>query len=269
MNTSQTRVLVTGASGYIGSRLTPHLRARGCSVIAFGRSPARDADIVRAGSFTSPADLARLSDLSIDVVVHLAGVTGEAAEAEAIRVNVEGTRLLLRTMIDRGVRRFVMASSIAAAGCLTEEFLPQVLPIPASHPCLSANAYGFSKYVVEEMARYFARTNGSLELDLYRIGVVVDEPDYQADLSSVRLPFCQLGTVPIGTVVERVTGAILAPPGPGARVENLVAPDIPSPVPTIDTLTAVLGPRASGLDLSAYRRPGNERAGLWAVAEGS
>jgi nucleoside-diphosphate-sugar epimerase len=269
MHTSRTRVLVTGASGYIGSRLTPHLRAHGYSVIAFGRSHPGDADIVRVGSFTSPADLALLDDLPIDVVVHLAGVTGEAAEADAIQVNVEGTRLLLRTMVDRGVRRFVVASSIAAAGCLTEGFLPQVLPIPASHPCLSANAYGLSKYIVEEMARYFARTDKSLELDLYRIGVVVSDPDYQADLSAVRLPFCQLGTVPIGTAVDRITAAIGAPRGPGARVENLVAPEIPSPLPTIDTLTAVLGRRASSLDLSAYRRAGNERSGLWALAEGT
>jgi nucleoside-diphosphate-sugar epimerase len=269
MNTSPIRVLVTGASGYIGSRLTPLLRARGCSVIAFGRSRPGDADIVRAGSFTSPADLARLDDLGIDVVVHLAGVTGAAAEADAIQVNVEGTRLLMRTMIDRGVRRFVVASSIAAAGCLTEEFLPQVLPIPASHPCLSANAYGLSKYIVEELARYFARTDSSLELDLYRIGLVVSDPDYRADVSSVRLPFCELGTVPIGTVVDRITSTIVAPRGPGVRVENLVAPEIPSPLPTIDTLAAVLGPRASRLDLSAYRRAGNERAGLWAVTKGT
>ena len=263
-----TRVLVTGASGYVGSRLTPHLRAAGCSVIAFGRSRSGDADLSRTGSFTSPIDLALLDDLPIDVVVHLAGVTGEATEADAIRVNVEGTRLLLRTRIDRGVRRFVVASSIAAAGCLTEDFLPQTLPIPAGHPCLSVNPYGFSKYLVEELARYFVRTDDALELDLYRIGVVVDEPQHQVDLSSVRLPFCQLGTVPVSTVVERLAGAILAPRGPGARVENLVSPEIPSQYPTIETLTAVLGARVSSLDLSAYRRPGNHRAGLWAVPEG-
>jgi len=170
-------------------------------------------------------------------------------------------------MIDRGVRRFVVASSIAAAGCLTEGFLPQALPIPADHPCLSANPYGFSKYVVEELARYLARTDGSLELDLYRLGVVVDEPSHQVELSSVHLPFCQLGTVPVGTVVERLTRTVLAPRGPGARVENLVSPEIPSPYPTVETLTAVLGSRVSELDLGAYRRPGNERAGLWAVPD--
>lgn len=259
-----TRVLVTGASGYVGSRLTPYLQSAGCSVIAFGRSRSGAADIIRTGSFTRSADLAGLDDLRIDVVVHLAGVTGEATEADAVAVNVEGTRLLLRTMIDWGVRRFVLASSIAAAGCLTEGFLPEALPIPADHPCLSANPYGFSKYVVEELARYLARTDDTLELDLYRLGVVVDEPNQQVELSSVRLPFCQLGTVPVSTVAERLTQAVLAPRGPGARVENLVSPEIPSQYPTIETLTAVLGSRVSELDLSAYRRPGYERAGLWA-----
>ena len=142
-----------------------------------------------------------------------------------------------------------------------------MLPIPADHPCLSANPYGFSKYVVEELARYLARTDDTLEFDLYRLGVVVDEPNHQVELSSVRLPFCQLGTVPVSTVVDRLTRAVLAPRGPGARVENLVSPEIPSPYPTIETLTAVLGSRVSDLDLSAYRHPGNERAGLWAAPE--
>ncbi|MBP2353615.1 hypothetical protein JOF29_004725 [Kribbella aluminosa] len=187
--------------------------------------------------------------------------------ADAVAVNGEGTRLLLRTMIDRGVRRFVVASSIAAAGCLTEGFLPRELPIPADHPCLSANPYGFSKYVVEELARYLARTDETLEFDLYRLGVVVDEPDHQVDLSAVQLPFCQLGTVSIATVAERLTRTIVAPRGPGVRLENLVSAEIPSRYPTVETLTAVLGEQVRDLDLSAYRRPGNERAGLWAVPE--
>ncbi|WP_329004371.1 hypothetical protein OHA18_13340 [Kribbella sp. NBC_00709] len=132
---------------------------------------------------------------------------------------------------------------------------------------MSANPYGFSKYVVEELARYLARTDDTVEFDLYRLGVVVDEPNQLVDLSTVHLPFCQLGTVPVSAVAERLTRAVVTPRGPGARVENLVSAEIPSPYPTIETLTAVLGPRVGDLDLSAYRRPGNQRAGLWAVPE--
>ena len=108
-------VLITGASGFIGRALAASM-AQGHEVVCMSR---RDPELGLPwvqGEFGSFEDLARLDDRSIDTVVHLASVTGGCSERDGILVNVEGTRCLMRYLIDRGCRKFVMASSIAAVG---------------------------------------------------------------------------------------------------------------------------------------------------------
>ena len=98
-----------------------------------------------------------LDGLKIDVVVHLAAVTGGCREEDGLLVNVEGTRKLLRYFSDRGCTRFVNASSIAAVGFQSPKFRPLELPIPDEHPCLDRNGYGLSKYLMEEVTKYMWR----------------------------------------------------------------------------------------------------------------
>ena len=93
--------LVTGASGFIGSRLIKELSDSGAEVIAFTR---KDIDVPNIkqifGDFSSLEDLKQLVDYKIDTVIHLAGVTGDALEDDAMMVNVAGTSRFLRFMID-------------------------------------------------------------------------------------------------------------------------------------------------------------------------
>ena len=102
-------ILITGASGFIAQGLAPHL-AGGHEVVCMSRrNPGLELPWVR-GDFGSPEDLRQLDGHSIDVVVHLAAVTGGCLERDGMLVNVEGTRRLMRYLIDRGCRKFVMAS---------------------------------------------------------------------------------------------------------------------------------------------------------------
>ena len=68
------------------------------------------------GDFGSYEDLRQLDDNAIDAVIHLAAVTGGCRERDGLLVNVEGSRCLMRYLIDSGCRKFIMASSIAAVG---------------------------------------------------------------------------------------------------------------------------------------------------------
>ena len=150
--------LVTGAGGYVGVALLTELAQDGVPVVGLSRQREPGPDVVR-GDFTNPEDLRALDDLEIGRVCHLAAVTGGCSEEDGLRVNVLGTRRLMRYLIDRGCRKFVLASSIAAVGLADSDFTPQAVPIPDEHPCLARDAYGLSKYLMEEMSRYFGRAH--------------------------------------------------------------------------------------------------------------
>ena len=145
-------ILITGASGFIGRSLAESMAARHEVICMSRNDPRLDMPWVR-GDFSSLEDLRRLDGKAIDVVVHLAAVTGGCTERDGILVNVEGTRCLMRYLMDRGCRKFVMASSIAAIGIQSAEFRPLQLPIPDEHPCLDRDGYGLSKYLMEEITR--------------------------------------------------------------------------------------------------------------------
>jgi nucleoside-diphosphate-sugar epimerase len=261
-------VLLTGASGFIGERLAQQLLVDGHSVVSLSRSPLQNGTTVIEGDFAALDSLALLDAHPIDVVVHLAGVTGSASEEDAMTVNVAGTRRFFRYLIDRGVKRFVTASSIAATGCLDPDFLPRSIPMPDDHPCDSTNVYGVSKRMIEELCEYFQRVDPTLEFTLFRIGGVLPEdaslPDLAA-LDRVSLPFTEFGTVAVQDVVAAFAVATGRALGPGVRQLNLVSPFARSALPTVEALRQLLGERVDGIDLSFYARPGNEFASVFAI----
>jgi NADH dehydrogenase len=111
------KVLVTGASGFIGRALTGHLLARGHRVRALVRRPGEGG--VPATAEAVVGDLVDHLSLDhaaagVDAVVHLACATGVAREALVRAVNVDGTRALVEAARRHGARRFVFVSSISA-----------------------------------------------------------------------------------------------------------------------------------------------------------
>lgn len=120
------RVLLTGAAGFIGSRVWTALAAAGHDVVAI------DSMLYAAhGSGAHPPDGCRINDVrdpdalsvllkGIDVVCHQAAVVGagiNAADAPAYGSNNDyGTAVLLAQMYDAGCRRLVLASSMVVYG---------------------------------------------------------------------------------------------------------------------------------------------------------
>src|SRR5258708_21973081 len=115
------RVLVTGASGFVGTARTNGLVARGHSARAVVRgasAPAADSPgLHRAAVRDIAGEIDRRVLLEgIDVVVHLAAVAHRAADAAEIRrVNVEGATRLADAASGL-VRRFVFLSSVKVHG---------------------------------------------------------------------------------------------------------------------------------------------------------
>src|SRR6187401_165392 len=130
-------VLVTGATGSVGPRVVRAFLADGSAVRTFstnrppqGLLPA-DVD-VRVGDVTD-AESVRAAVAGVDIVVHLAALLHQFDRTPDLgkrfeRVNVEGTRNVVRAAVDEGVTRLVFVSSIAVYGPSTrvidESFTP-------------------------------------------------------------------------------------------------------------------------------------------------
>jgi NADH dehydrogenase len=113
-------ILVTGATGFVGSHLVPALLAAGHRVVAFTRTPANGDDLlsrlpaadramveVRLGDVTKPASLERALG-GVDAVVHLVAIPRDFNGGASLRlVNTEGTRAVVAAMWKTGVRRLI------------------------------------------------------------------------------------------------------------------------------------------------------------------
>jgi NADH dehydrogenase len=109
-------VLVTGGTGFVGSRVVHALRAHGNDVRALVRQPERagrlaslGVDIVR-GDVTDSASLRTALDSCAQVVHLVAILSGAPADFE--RVMTQGTRSLVAAAKEAGVERFVLMSAL-------------------------------------------------------------------------------------------------------------------------------------------------------------
>jgi nucleoside-diphosphate-sugar epimerase len=155
-------ILVTGANGFIGRALCGAWAPRGRPV----RALVRRAESAPEG--TVPAVASGLSDLpaladalhGVHTVLQLAArvhvMRDRAADSlTAFRaVNVEGTRMLLESAIEAGVRRFIYFSSVKAVGEFSDT------PWTEAEPPRPVDPYGISKLEAERLVLERGRAGG-------------------------------------------------------------------------------------------------------------
>lgn len=162
-------VLVTGATGRIGSHVLRLLLADGHTVRALiepgdDRRPRIEGPSVTLvqGSLGDETAMREAVD-GVDAVIHLAAAltTHGHADDAFFDGNVVGTYRLLAAIRDYGLpmQRFVYISSDAVywEGGKTA---PHYLPIDEEHPRHPGTAYGVSKYAAEEISYTFSRMHG-------------------------------------------------------------------------------------------------------------
>lgn len=170
------RVLVTGATGFVGGQLVPELCRLGLELRLLVRDrrkaqrwSAAGAELVEGDLFDAPA-LAR-GCVGVDAVLHVAGLTKTWRAAEFERVNVEGTRQLAQAAVNAGVGRFLLVSSLAAAGPSGPD-----RPRTEEDPPAPVSAYGRSKLGGERVASEVLAARG-VRLAILRPPIVYGEGD--------------------------------------------------------------------------------------------
>lgn len=262
------RILITGTSGFVGRQLAQSM-AKNHEVVCLSRRKTEVEGVTAIrGDFTVPDDLRRLLSRPIDVVVHLAAVTGGCSETDGLRVNVLGTHHLLRYFIDRGCKKFVLASSIAAVGFQSTRFRPLQLPMPDEHPCLDRDAYGFSKHLMEEVTRYLSRRHEDLDFINIRLASIVSDDRKLTPRKACPLKEWAIGSISIMYLSDAVRCFRMAAGAPhksGVRIMNAVGTQacVADAIPQI--FRAWYGADVDGLDLSHYERPGHERDSVFDI----
>jgi UDP-glucuronate 4-epimerase len=182
------RFLVTGGVGFIGYHLTRALLARGDDVVVvddFSDAPYPVAEKLRneaellaefprlvivRGCVTDRVAVAPLLD-GVDTVLHLAGLAGVrpsfADPARYARVNVEGTAVMQELARERGIERFLFASSSSVYGNATP--LPAREEAPAVVP---ESPYAASKRAAELVASALSRRTPSMRCTALRFFTV-------------------------------------------------------------------------------------------------
>ena len=174
------RVLVTGGTGIIGSLTGRKLADRGHRVrlldvapdpVAVARNGGEAGGVeVVAGDVLSFGDVGAAAR-DVDAIVHLAYSLGEATNRRpyaATQLNVQGTATVLEVARLLGVRRVVLASSIAVYGS-DGSYAPEELPLTedaATRLAPGMPLYGAGKLYLEKLAQVYRTTHGLLSVGI-------------------------------------------------------------------------------------------------------
>lgn len=203
MNMKQQRVLLTGATGFVGRAVQQRLLADGHYdlTIAVRRALSTSSAVrsVQVADLTAETDWAEALQ-GVDVVIHAAArahiMRDEVADplAEYRKVNVEGTLSLARQAAAAGVKRFVFVSSIKVNG----EQTPLNQPFFADDQPAPEDAYGLSKFEAEQALWQVAKDT-TMQVVIIRPPLVYG-PNVKGNFASMNKLVAKGFPLPLGAV---------------------------------------------------------------------
>jgi nucleoside-diphosphate-sugar epimerase len=242
------KILVTGATGKVGSRLTKRLAQRGDQVRALVRDPTRAANLREAGIELVEGDLLKVDSLAaavrgVDAVVHCAAFFRGATPEQAHAVNDLGSQHLASAARAASVKRFIFTSTGLVygsnGGLLARE----------DDPCAPTAAYPVSKLAAE---RFLLAVEG-LDVRVLRLPFVYGDgdPHIEEAIPMMRgFSPTQRMSIAHHADVAQAVARLLDAPSPAHRIYNVVDDEAPE----LATLFASVGaPPPDGSDADRAR----------------
>ncbi len=172
------RIVVTGASGFIGREIVSELQRLNHEVISFVGLNRKNSENL---SNIVSADISDFESLSgnceietAEVVIHSAGLAhqfGKTADEDFLNVNVKGTENVARLAVRLGVKHFILISSVAVYGNSGNNEA-----IDETYVCNPKGIYAISKFKAEEIAQQICEEN-KISLTILRPATVIGEND--------------------------------------------------------------------------------------------
>lgn len=228
------KILLTGATGKVGSRLTKRLAERGIEVRALVRDVERAAGLKRErvelvrGDLTDAASLAPAAR-GVDAIVHCAAFFRGATDEQAHEVNDVGTQRLAQAAVDAGVKRFIFTSTGLVYGPKGGK------PSREDADCAPIDAYPISKLAAEK----FLLAKEGLDVRVLRLPFVYGDGDaHIAEAVPMMATFPATQRMSIGHHVDVAQAiALLLEKAPSHRIYNLAGDE----APTLAELFAAVG----------------------------
>ncbi len=161
-------ILLTGSSGYIGTRLANRLHGQGDDVYGVDRLPYEGQSLsgVVTGDLLEPSTLQE-TNFDVDCICHLAAAKGDwgISEEEYYRDNLEATRTVIKAGVEAGVKDWVFYSTVSTLG-------PHHEPVGENADFNAINPYGASKAEAEKLFHQLAEDDPEARVLIIRPSVV-------------------------------------------------------------------------------------------------
>jgi nucleoside-diphosphate-sugar epimerase len=191
------KILVTGATGFLGSHIVDSLNKNGHEVRALARTTSDLTHLRKAGAEISFGDVSDYESLlaaasGVDAVIHAAAIVmpGWGKWEDYERANVNGTKNALDASEQAGVKRFVYISSFTVIGNACNAEHPIDETEPSTLVCTPDTYYDYAKLLAEQLALDYHK-QGRVSVTVLRPGMLYGPRDrYIADRFHwlVRLP---------------------------------------------------------------------------------